>query len=297
RFVPSSQLHKARRCTCGLPAAACWSPARSESGGEAARTQRIEDLPRRVRAVERVEVNARHPTCEQAAAQLDGRTHADFAYLFRVVLALLELRQELTRNAGAAHAGEALDLRHVGDRHDAGDDGHVDAPSASLLNEGKIRISVEEQLRNQEVGASVDLELQRIQILLEARRFRMRLGIAGTGNAKLVVLAGEGHEFARMSKTAHGGLEACRSLRRITAQGDDVVDAGGARRSEHWAELGSRRANAGQVRQRLEAELVLDATHQLDREFARGAASAIGDGNVARSVVTQLRQGLEELRH
>ena len=51
----------------------------------------------------------------------------------------LELPRAAARGSRAAHAGESLDLGHVGDRHDPGDDRDLDPDRARLLDEPEVR--------------------------------------------------------------------------------------------------------------------------------------------------------------
>ena len=46
-----------------------------------------------------------------------------------------------------AHLGESLELRHIGDGHQPGHDGHIDAHAVGATNEGVIVLVVEEKLQ------------------------------------------------------------------------------------------------------------------------------------------------------
>src|SRR5215213_3636769 len=59
------------------------------------------DLPRRLREVQRVEVDPGHPGLEERRGQLDGLLHADAAHLVRVVGHRLELLGEVPGEVGA----------------------------------------------------------------------------------------------------------------------------------------------------------------------------------------------------
>src|SRR6185503_5953705 len=74
------------------------------------RLDRRQDRARRVALVQGVEVHARRAGLEQSPALADGVLDADGHDDRGVVLEALEARQELGRDAGAAHLGEALDL-------------------------------------------------------------------------------------------------------------------------------------------------------------------------------------------
>src|SRR6187549_4105337 len=109
-------------------------------------------------------MNAGRAALEQLRAQLDSRAHADLSHLLSIVFVELELGQEVSGNARAAHAGEALDLRDIGDGHDARHDRHGDTNLASPLDEAKVRVGFEEELGDQEVGAAIDLQLERSEV-------------------------------------------------------------------------------------------------------------------------------------
>src|SRR5215469_1966756 len=76
---------------------------------------------------------------------------------FRLLASSLHLRHETRRDRRAALAREALDLFAVRDRHDAGDDRHVDARSPRAADESEVRFGIEEQLRYQELRTGIDL--------------------------------------------------------------------------------------------------------------------------------------------
>src|SRR5215469_13081991 len=76
---------------------------------------------------------------------------------FRLLASCLHLRHEARRDRRAALAREALDLLAVRDRHDAGDDRHVDARSPRAADESEVRFGVEEQLlyKDRRAGAAL----------------------------------------------------------------------------------------------------------------------------------------------
>ena len=64
---------------------------------------------------------------------------------------------------------------------------------------------------------------------------------------------------------------------------------------EDLAQALDRLADAGQVRHRLEAEVLLDPLRDLDRALARGAGRAVGDRDVVGAVLLQLGERLLEV--
>src|SRR5947207_1247899 len=79
----------------------------------------------------------------------------------------VELVEQRLGDGRAAHPRDRLDLADVGDRHDAGQDRHLDPDRARLLDEPEIQLVVEEQLCDQEGGAGLDLLLEEPQIVRE----------------------------------------------------------------------------------------------------------------------------------
>ena len=65
---------------------------------------------------------------------------------------------------------------------------------------------------------------------------------------------------------------------------------GAANAVERRAELLDGRADAGEVRHRLDAEVLLDPLDDLDRAVARRAARAVGDRDERRRVLSELRE-------
>ena len=80
-----------------------------------------------------------------------------------------------------------------------------------------------------------------------------------------------------MGETALGGEKSPRAIGWVAAQRQDVVDPGAAQSIENAVELVDRRVDTGQVRNRLDVELALDAADELHRTRPHRAARAIGD--------------------
>src|SRR3954453_1610835 len=126
--------------------------------------QPIEHVTRRERTIERIEMDAGRATSDQVAALSRRVLDAERADGVGVVAARLARGEQRRRNGRAAERGEALDLREVRDRHDAGDDRHFDTRAARALDERKIVLVVEEELRDQKVSAGLDLGLEIAEI-------------------------------------------------------------------------------------------------------------------------------------
>ena len=102
---------------------------------------------------------------------------------------------------------------------------------------------VEEELRDREVGLA-QLLGGVATVGLEARRAWVRLGVRGDADREVAVLAHEADEIDRVVELARRQVEV---LRRVAAEGQDVLDPGVAVAGDDLGELGSR-VCAAQVR-------------------------------------------------
>ena len=166
---------------------------------------------------------------------------------------------------------------------------------ASALDEVEVVLVVEEELRDQELRAGRNLVLAVAQVGLRVGRLGVGLRVAGAADAEVVRLRDQRGQLGPVRETAGDGLELGLPLGRVAPQGEHVLDAGVAHLAEHVVKLLARVAHAGEMRHRLDAELVLDALHDVDRERARAAARAIGDGDEGRARGCAAPPGLEQL--
>src|SRR5262245_52523453 len=160
-------------------------------------------------------MDARRAALEQRGA-LSGRVvDADVHHDLRVVAHAGEPLAQVLRDARAAHRREALELVDVRDRHDPRDDGDRDARFAGSGYELEVAARVEEELRDQEARAGVDLGLQVLQAAVEVAALDVTFRVAGAADGEAAVAADEGGELAREAEAAGGRDEAVRPLRRI----------------------------------------------------------------------------------
>ena len=124
----------------------------------------------------------------------------------------------------------------------------------------------------------------------------MGLREARRADRQLVVGADELDQLARVLEAALGLRPLLLALRRIAAQGEDVLEAEAAHLVERGAQLVDGRADAGEVRHRLQADLVADALHDLERLAARRPAGAVGDADEVRGQRSQARERQVEVR-
>src|ERR1044071_601214 len=151
------------------------------------RAQRAEDRPRRGGSVERVEVDSRRALGQQIGALERRVGDAEVGDRVRLIGAQAELGHQPVGDRGADRAREALDLLEVGDRHDPRDDRDVDPDVARPGDEVPVQRVVEEQLRDQEARAGVDLLLAVAQVALRRLRVDVDLGEAGGADREVVV--------------------------------------------------------------------------------------------------------------
>ena len=242
--------------------------------------QRAEDRARRRRAVERVEVDAGRAVGQQVGALHRRVGDAELGHRLVARPALMQVGEHVVGDRRAAHARDARELVVGRDRHDAGDDRDLDADRAGALDEVEVERVVEEELGDEEADAGVDLLLEVAQVVLgrggvdvglrEARR------ADGEAGSLPLMSSTSSREYSRPPSVF---VHSCRALRRVAAQREHVLEAQRAHLVERRAQLVDGGAHAGEVRHRLEADLVADARDDLERLAARRAAGAVGDAD------------------
>lgn len=113
------------------------------------------------------------------------------------------------------------------DGHDTGDDGTVNASLATLTNPVQELGNIKEQLGDNEVGTSIDLLLEELQVFLHRSRLRVLLGVASHTNAKVVAvgLADVANQVGGVVETTLAGGPLRLTMGWVTAQGQDVLVA------------------------------------------------------------------------
>ncbi len=217
---------------------------------------------------------------EQLGALEGGVGDAEIGDRLLVAAARLQLGLERGRKLGGGELGHPLDAVEREDRHHAGDDRDGDPDRARPLDEVEVEAVVEEHLRDQEGRAGVDLRLQVPQVVVGRGRVDVRLGEGRAADGEVVVVAQQRHQLVAELEAAVGLRPALLAVRRVAAEGEDVLDAAVAHAVEHTAQLVGRGVDAGQVRHRLQAQLLLDLQHDPERPLARRAAGAVGDRDV-----------------
>jgi hypothetical protein len=245
-----------------------------------------------LRAVQRVEVDARRAALQQILALRRGVADADLVHRGGVPLDGLQLGEQVLGDAVAVERGHALDPLHVGDGHDAGDDRHPDAHLAGALHVAEVVGVVEEELGHQELAAGFDFGAGVLQLALPVGGFGVHLRMGRAAHAE-VEGAREGGEIGGVGEGALGARDVFGP--QIAAQGDDVFDPADVQRLEDTAHLLSRVARRHHVGHRLDVHLLLDARHQREGERATLHCERTGHRDEVGQETRQLADRLEQL--
>ena len=246
--------------------------------------QPLQHLGRQVGVVVHEEVHARRPAVQQPPRLRERVLHADGR---RRVL-VLGAGDGVHQVVGQVHVEVARDVGQqalAADHLQARDDRRLDAGGAAAFHELEVGRVVEEHLRDDVVGARVDLGLQVLDVVGEAGRLEVLLGIGGHAHAEIAVL-GVG-QLVQVVAAVHvldlahdvDGVLVARAaadllpVGRVAAHRQDVVDAQERQLDQRVLGLLLGEAVAEQMRDRLHVVAVLQ----------RGA-EAEGAGPLARDV-------------
>ena len=207
---------------------------------------------------------------------------------------IAEAGEVVVREARPALGDEPVDGRHGEDREDPGYQGLGDSRLPGPAHEVEIDGVVEEELRDGEVRAEVELALQETQILLRARRLGVPLRVGGDADAERGVPGpDEGDEVGRAAERAVSAGEARRAALgevpgggrvrgRVAAQGEHVVHARVDKGVEEPLHGRGGGADAGEMGHRFEPAVVPQARDDLHRVAARAPQRAVRDGDKER---------------
>lgn len=158
------------------------------AGKVAAPHKRLVDLVRHGRLVHRIDVEAVDAVLCEVLELLDCVGNACLCLLGRVVSCGDDALDHGRGNGCPARECHARDLLLARERHDAHNDGNLDAATGAEVAEALERLVVEEELRHEEVGAGILLALQVLERSPHGRRLHVSLRIAGSAEAELGVL-------------------------------------------------------------------------------------------------------------
>ena len=104
-------------------------------------------------------MDAVYAVSQEIGNLVDGIGNADIAHGFGSVTVFGNGPLEFDRERSAAHGDHAFNLSFVGDGHDAGFDGNIDAGDFTAFEEAVEEGVVEEKLGNELTGAGIDFGL------------------------------------------------------------------------------------------------------------------------------------------
>lgn len=188
---------------------------------------------------------------------------------------------ELGRQRGAAEGDDALDLPHVEDGKDAGDEGNVDGTPGETVAEAMEALVVEEELGDEEIGSGLDFLLEVVQILLAVGTLDVPFGVGGGGDAEASREGAPdvGDEFRGVGIAFHD-IEPFEGT--IASKGEDVGDAPIQQGIADGVQLGDVVAHARQVGHGVQAVDAVEPRGDFDRPVPARASGAVGDADVAR---------------
>ena len=177
--------------------------------------------------------------------------------------------------------------------------GTSDPRRSRPLHEPEVMLVVEEQLRDQEIDAGLDLGRQVVEVARQIPALDVPFGIARRrdGHAIAQPAAQEGDQLGGVGQSVGRRLEVVGAGRRIAPQRDDVANAAFDQAIEDLAQLGAARSDAGEMGHGPDAELALDAGHELDGPLAVRSTGAVGDRDIGRVEIGEVADGPLEVRH
>ena len=184
---------------------------------------------------------------EQAFAQPGDHFLAESFDRSVIILDVVELAVQPAGDIGATGVGEAHQIGHVEDRHDARVDRGVAADFLQRVQVITVGIRVVEILGQAAVGAGVDLALEVGNIIFKAARLGVHLRVGGHFQCEVTAgfLTDQLHQFVRILDltlgVAHAGGQ-------VAAQGHDAGHSRGLVAVHQLQDFLAALADAAQVR-------------------------------------------------
>ncbi len=167
-------------------------------------------------------------------------------------------------------------LRQIGHRQNARNDGHPDTHMAAAVPEAEKIVIVIEQLGNNDVGSLINFTLQVIQIGLSTQGFDMSFGIPGHGDAEFGKFgSNQFHQLTGKPKTAGRRVKMAAPRRRIAAQRDNIVDVVLMSALQVFSQLIGGGIHQGQMGRHWNAKCLFEVADDLHRFVARRTPSPI----------------------
>ena len=237
-------------------------------------------------------MNTRDTLIQQVVALFGGPLDAHLLDGIIIVLMAVDSSLEFGRKVRTAgQIRHPIQCSDTGDRHDAGDQGDLDADqiaSIAPIVEGRV---VEEELRRNPVCTSFGLRLEELELPEPIRSFRMPFWETSDPDAEsswiwmrplLVETCDMFDEFDGVGVVVGLWVVSCIVDRVITAKSKHVADPCFGVSGENGVNLLRGLLHAGQVRDGIDLATLLKLDHQIMRSLSGRASGAVGDGDERR---------------
>ena len=196
-------------------------------------------------------------------------------------------RRRRRASFSASHCGNSepcssamrLIERQARDRHDPGDHGLVDpdARAGSRRGRSSARASKKNCVIAKSASRSFSAVWRRSVSTLSERGMRLR--VRGDADREVAVLTDQADEIDRVRELARRQVEI---LRRVAAEGQDVLDPGVAVTGDDLESSVARVRGAREVRHRRHRRVAVDLDDEIVRALAGGCPGAVRDRHVRR---------------
>ncbi len=177
--------------------------------------------------------------------------------------------------------------------HDSRNDRNLDSRLPRPLDEAEEKSIVQEELGDQELDPGLDLLAEIREILLEARRFVVLLGVAGAPQAESEAALDERCQLVRMAESTRDRVRVRLIPGQISAQGEHVLDPRALHPLQAVGQLLGAATGTGHVGHRRESDFPLNSIHQVCGLLARRSGSAACHRDEARLERRQIGNGAE----
>ena len=120
----------------------------------------------------------------------------------------------------------------------------------------------------------------------------MRIGVGADGDVESAPVGQRCNKFSRIREAVRVGDKPVGSLRRVASKCDDAVHANTGVLIGDRERVFARCVNTGKVRRNIKAHVLMKCCDRFMRQFARGAARAVCDGD---KLWVQVRQGADRI--
>lgn len=202
-------------------------------------------------------MDAGRAALQELQALVDCMLHSGGKNFLRIASNRIEPIEKPGGKPRSAHSREFLNLVDVCDRHDSRNDRHLYSGGTASFHEFEVSRIIKEKLAYEHINASRDLFPEVSNVGFGGLRLWVSLGVAGSENARVrVPFADRADEVDGVSAT---GRDRRRVAWLVAAQGEDVGQASGADIVDREFEVGSGLAKAGEMNDRVDSVVAIDA--------------------------------------